>query len=66
MGSDSLEDHSLPVYAVTFSPDGKMLASTSRDDTIRLWNLATGMARHTLKSHKTWIFAVVFSPDGKL
>ena len=43
-----------------------MLASTSRDDTTRLWNLAMGMVRHTLNDHKTWISAVVFSPDGKL
>src|SRR5947207_6497747 len=34
---------------MTFSPDGKLLASASADKTIRLWDVATGAARQMLK-----------------
>ena len=34
--------HSFRVNAVAFSPDGLTLASGSRDDTVRLWDVATG------------------------
>ncbi len=33
--------HTGKVYSVVVSPDGKTLASTSADDTLRLWDVAT-------------------------
>jgi WD40 repeat protein len=53
------------VYAVAFSPDGKTLASGSWDQTIKLWEAATGKERATLKGHTDNVYAVAFSPDGK-
>ena len=47
-------------------PDGKPVASASHDNTVRLWDSATGMARKTLEGHSNWVTAVAFSPDGKL
>ncbi len=37
-----LTGHTDQVNSVAFSPDGKTLASGSGDDTIRLWDVATG------------------------
>ncbi|KAL2016958.1 hypothetical protein VTK56DRAFT_2792 [Thermocarpiscus australiensis] len=42
-----------------------MLASASDDETIRLWDAATGAYRQTLKGYGGWVNAVAFSPDGK-
>ncbi|UNU23620.1 WD40 repeat domain-containing protein [Microcoleus vaginatus] len=62
---NSLTGHSSDVYSVSFSPDGKTLASGSLDKTIKLWNLATGREIRTLKGHSSEVYSVSFSPDGK-
>jgi WD40 repeat protein len=51
--------------SVTFSPDGKRLATLSRDNTVKVWNAQTGEAILTLKSNAIGRGSVVFSPDGK-
>ncbi|MEH1884926.1 WD40 repeat domain-containing protein, partial [Nostoc sp.] len=53
------------VSSVSFSPDGKTLASGSDDKTIKLWNLETGKEIRTLTGHSKSVSSVSFSPDGK-
>lgn len=58
--------HSADIYSLAYSPDGRLLASGSKDYTIRLWDTATGLELRTLRGHSHWVNAVAFSPDGKL
>ena len=49
---------------VSFSPDGTLLASASDDNTVKLWNVATGTNIATLEGHTNSVYSVAFSPDG--
>ena len=51
---------------MAFSPDGRLLATASRDKTARLWDPATGRCLHTLTGHDGGVLGVAFSPDGRL
>ncbi|RYP53671.1 hypothetical protein DL768_001397 [Monosporascus sp. mg162] len=62
----TLEGHSNLGQGVVFSPDGMLVASGSSDNTVKLWDSATGALRHTLKGHSGTVWDVAFSPDGML
>ncbi len=57
--------HTGHVLCATFHRDGKILASSGNDGTVRLWNVATGKPIAVLEGHKQPTYSVVFSPDGK-
>jgi WD40 repeat protein len=50
---------------VTFSTDGRELATGERDGTVRLWNVATGSPVAVLRGHQAEVFCVRYSPDGQ-
>ena len=58
--------HSDTINSIAFSPDGKMLASGSSDNTIKIWNIADRLEIRTLRGHSEAVNSVAFSPDGKL
>jgi WD40 repeat protein len=49
---------------VTFSPDGRFLASAGSDKTVRIWAVATGEQLISLEGHKGRCLRVAYSPDG--
>ena len=54
------------IYAVRWSPDGKVLATAGYDSGIVLWDAASGKALRTLSGHNGAVFDIAFSPDGTL
>ena len=67
----TLEGHTDGVAAVSFSPDGSLLASGSSDGTILLWDMRSRERVATLgvailERHTDGVAAVSFSPDGAL
>ena len=60
-----LTNHSEQIVCVSFSPDGRLLASASGDQTIKLWDTKEWREIATLRGHEHEIHSVSFSPDGK-
>jgi len=57
--------HSEYVNSVAFSPDGRYALSGSSDDTLKLWEVATGREIRTFEGHSDSVRSVAFSPDGR-
>jgi WD40 repeat protein len=57
--------HSPGVLCLAFSPDGKTLASGGTDQTVRLWDIATGKQVRQLGKNLGEVSCLLFSPDGQ-
>jgi WD40 repeat protein len=53
------------VYWAALSPDGALLASAGKDQTVKLWDFASGRFIRNLGKHDGWVRRVAFRPDGK-
>ena len=61
-----LKGHAGTVTSVAFSPSGKILASGSVDQRVRLWDTTTGKLLHTFSNHTSKISALAFARDDVL
>ena len=63
------EGHEFHVVSLAYSPDGKRIASSSKDGEARVWDVSTGESRrfdvlvHSFVT-EDWVRTVAFSPDG--
>jgi hypothetical protein len=57
--------HTSDVTSCAFSPDGRYALSASSDDTLRLWEVATGQELRRFTGHTDWVHGCAFSPDGR-
>src|SRR5690349_15270990 len=64
--SRTFKGHTGSVLSVAFTSDGKTLISSSRDHTIKIWDLTTGQLKQTLTNHASDVYSVALSHDGKL
>lgn len=59
----TLKGHTDWVLAVSWSPDGKLIATGSMDNTIRIWDPISGQQiGSSLKGHTKWITALSWEP----
>ncbi|KAJ0266258.1 WD40 repeat-containing protein [Hirschfeldia incana] len=63
--SQTIAGHAGDILCLSFSPDGKQLASGSADRTVRLWDLNTATPMFTCRGHGNHVLAVAWSPDAK-
>jgi WD40 repeat protein len=57
--------HTQPIWQLAVSPAGDRLVTLAADDTLRLWDTATGQCLQSLP-HPLRFVSLAFSPDGKL
>lgn len=62
----TLDGHSAPLWCATYSPDGTMIATCSKDSTAILWDARNGALRYRFSGNLGAVVSTFFSPDGKL
>jgi WD40 repeat protein/serine/threonine protein kinase len=60
-----LRGHTKSVITTSFSPDGRMIAASGYDGTVRIYSAADRSERLPLRGHRSCVNQVAFSPDGK-
>lgn len=60
-----LHGHASHIWTLSFSKDGRWIATASDDSTIRIWDLDTGETVHVLVGHTDRLTSVMFSADRK-
>ncbi|MFN3297557.1 WD40 repeat domain-containing protein [Caldimonas sp.] len=59
-------EHRMAIWCLSFSPDGKLLATGGGGGEIRLWDARTGKQLAELAGCRNYITSLVFSPDSKI
>jgi hypothetical protein len=60
-----LEGHKKFILSVTYSRDGKRIATGDSDNVAKVWDADSGQELYTLEGHTWWISELAFSPDGR-
>lgn len=64
--STIFEGHTNDIWRIAISHDSSIIASGSRDGTIRLWRTSTGDCTHELKGHGDSVTCIAFSHDAAI
>ncbi len=57
--------HELAVVCVAVSPDSSLVATGSKDKSVKLWDVSTGREVRSLLGHEATVTSVAFTADGK-
>ncbi|MFM9944627.1 MAG: hypothetical protein ACKVQB_05285 [Bacteroidia bacterium] len=61
----TISAHTSSITMVKFSPKDNIIASSSLDGTVKLWNMDTPDEQPIVfEEHDSWVWAIAFSPDG--
>jgi len=63
--SRTLLDDAVNIFGITFSPNGRHIASVDFDGLLRIWDTRTGHLLDTWLGHTGMGLCVAFIPDGK-
>jgi WD40 repeat protein len=61
-----LRGHTRYIYHIAWSPNGKVLATSSKDQTIRLWDSYSGELLKVARGHVRDVTQLAWSPDGEI
>ncbi len=53
------------IFTVQFSPDGRTVVSASKDNTVKIWDVATGICHFSITGKSDFHTSASYSPDGK-
>lgn len=61
----TMPGHTDAVLHVSYSPDGRNLASGGGDAAVRFWDVRTSLPRATCRHHKDHVLCTAWAPDGR-